>query len=137
MNIREAILKAADHIERNPGDFNFNTSRVPHPCKTPGCALGWVGFFLRVEGEDDFLNRTALVCGVPALKRGGFTRSEGEFYFRMNQFGIWFSNAAECARCLRLYADKYHRAPKLGIPASVRAIFDAPAIEPVCEGDAR
>lgn len=131
MNIREALLKAADYIEAHPTEFDFGKTDRPHPCETPGCALGWIGFFMGVEAHanDDtyFLNRVADACNVPALKRGGFTGSEGEFYFRMNELGMWIHEASECAEVMRLYADKYHPAEKpkhIGIPASVRAIFE-------------
>ena len=42
--VYEAIMLAADHIERNPADFNFMSIGIPD-CGTPGCALGWIGSF--------------------------------------------------------------------------------------------
>ena len=47
MNVREAILAAADHIETYPKKFSFASVEVPsrRSCGTPGCALGWIGHF--------------------------------------------------------------------------------------------
>jgi hypothetical protein len=35
-DIRDAILKAADHIERNPNRFDFSAVMVPPHCGAPG-----------------------------------------------------------------------------------------------------
>ncbi len=116
MNIREAILKAADHIERNPRMFNFDEVVVPGNCGTPGCALGWIGHFSGVRPTDlqiwAFVNRDVCkpILGMPA----------GTFYDRMDELHgqtTWRHSAAECAFALRLYADKYH-------PAEVQPIAE-------------
>lgn len=132
MNIREAILKAADHIERTPKDFEFMEERKPS-CGSPGCALGWIGCFLSVESDGSkygYPNLVAIAMGI----RSGERRPEGMFYERMNALSPpgWKWDEQICATALREYADKYHPAPKLGIPASVRAIFDAQPIEQGC-----
>ena len=44
MNIRTAILKAADSIEQNPDIYNWSNVQVP-PCGTPGGMLGLIGAF--------------------------------------------------------------------------------------------
>ena len=111
MEIRQAILKAADSIEQHPELFNFHTTRMPD-CDTPSCALGWIALHAgknEFRGYRDVLN----------------VRSGKEFYLRMRDlhggFG-WRHTAVDCANALRLYADKYH--PKSAIPDYVLAIFD-------------
>lgn len=45
MEIRQALLKAADSIE-NSGMYDFMESTVSHDCGTPMCMIGWIGFHL-------------------------------------------------------------------------------------------
>lgn len=128
MNIREAILKAADHIERNPLDFDFWKTGVPGSCGTPGCALGWIGHFM---GETNYFNDVCDVMGLGITKPHLPERGEFDFYRRMDKIegpavlhGKWTNSAELCARTLRLYADKYHPAESRAvIPASVMRIF--------------
>jgi hypothetical protein len=124
MNIREAILLAADHIETNPREFDFDSIHVPD-CGAPGCALGWIGAHLGVERGENL---------VAVCRAMGFGKSDAglEFYRRMDSIqGVlrgqpdWSESHIHCARLMRVYADKYHPAPKVrGIPANVRAIFE-------------
>jgi hypothetical protein len=103
MNIRDAILKAADHIERHPTDFSFNKIFVPS-CGTPGCALGWICAFAGISAGDSIWYER-----IP-----GFVQHSSVFYSRMNDLvgHAWKRDAAVCARGMRLYADKYHPAEK-------------------------
>lgn len=121
MNIYNAILKAADHIEGHPTEFKWMSVEVPKSpeCGTPGCALGWIGTFAAVGAnkygydgislvaaghEDDISDQYWL--GKPLL---GITQAE--FYVRMNELFKdhgWKHNAAVCAKTLRAYAEKYH-----------------------------
>jgi hypothetical protein len=124
MNIREAILKAADSIQAYPQLFNWSSVQTANPeCGTPGCALGWIAFHAGVA-DSDFTK----TCELMSIHRG----EHGTFYMRMNSVcgnpQTWKESAGECARTLRLYADKYHPAEAAaphGIPESVRAIFAA------------
>ena len=120
MNIYNAILAAADHIERNPEEFSFGSIIIPkEPCGSPGCALGWIGHFADaarphsrsiscVAANDiyDEKMRRLLRLENPLL---GITH--GEFYARMDALAgsyDWRREAPTCARALRLYAKKYH-----------------------------
>ena len=50
MNIRTAILKAADSIEQNPHLFSFKSLAIPNKdCGTPGCAIGWIAYHSGLE----------------------------------------------------------------------------------------
>jgi hypothetical protein len=125
MNVRTAMLKAADSIERNPLDFDFDSIRLPDGCGTPSCALGWTAFHLGVALPSP-CKAAGDAMGIP---------NSAVFYERMNDLTgggdyckrhRWKDDATVCAATLRLYADKYHPAesPKhVGIPDSVRAIF--------------
>lgn len=133
MNIRQAILKAADHIERNPGQFNFMAAGVPHPCGSPGCALGWTGHFM---GCTDGFNEVCSVMGLAITRPELPELGEFDFYNRMdaiNGDNGWRWEASKCAATMRLYADKYHPAEVSErrdlIPASVRAIFQMTTTE--------
>ena len=78
--IREAILKAADHIERNPREFNFSSTSIPSErgCGTPGCALGWIGYFGSVSGP---FHEACSVIQLPVRLFDG----EFQFYSRMDE----------------------------------------------------
>lgn len=106
MNIREAILKTADLFERKPEMFNFMESRIPHDCGTPGCAIGWMGYFLGAP-------RDALIIAVFDL----IGIDDSGFYVRMSELSelgpdgeVWTRSPSVCAETLRLYADRYHPA---------------------------
>lgn len=112
MNIRQAILRAANHIGRHPMEFDFNSTETPSGpgCGTPGCAMGWLASFLGCDTGSWWKVDKALGC------------STSEFYIRMDEMsgggrpeefgpyipGRWRKSAAVCADALRLYADKYH-----------------------------
>lgn len=105
MNIRSAILAAADWIEKNPDLYNFHNTRIPD-CKTPGCLLGWIGVFAGIKkGEGVNSVEKFLGCYVPGLT--------SEFYERISTLGgpracVLDGDTAPIA--LRAYADKYHPA---------------------------
>lgn len=112
MNIRDAILKAADHIERFPEEFSFNSYTVPERphCGTPGCALGWMIAFAGT-GHSLFMAFAQQVLGI--VPHGKMSAGY-EFYCRMDELvgADWVASAEACAAGLRLYADKYHPAPE-------------------------
>ena len=121
MNIRTAILKAADSIEQNPNNYDFTSTEIPS-CGTAGCVIGWVAYHLGMRdecwrgiGRDD--PRSIKIIGM----------EEGAFYRRMDDFADeWMSSAPDCAQALRKYADKYH--PAQGMPDVVRSWFDEKAV---------
>jgi len=116
MNIRQAILKAANSIEQYPELFHFSSIDNPDiSCGTSGCALGWVRLHLHGQKETQTISETAKELGINTAI------PEFIFYDRMKSFDVsWRRNAKTCAITLRLYADKYHSDH---IPESVREIF--------------
>lgn len=115
----EAIIYAAEMIERSPERYDFASIDRPDPaCGTPGCALGWIGVYLDVPAESEvhypsYLTRVLSLLSVTA----------SEFYERLDAIqirwreggsidnGMWSIDAGSCARALRAYADEYHREP--------------------------
>lgn len=100
MKIRTAILLAANRIAKHPDLFRFFRCSVPADCGTPGCALGWISFYMgRGPRTRDLAPKELNVC------------SQLAFYERMDVLvgSAWSDgNAALTAKGLRLYADKYH-----------------------------
>jgi hypothetical protein len=114
MQIRDAILAAASHIERNPGEFAFSSINIPDGpgCGTPGCAIGWIAAFRK--GEYQSFNGKAwnAVCNPMGI-------NDSLFYDRMCVLDgghEWKHDAARCAGALRAYAYKYHPARPLILP---------------------
>lgn len=104
--MREAILKAADQIAATPHLFDFHTVERPDlSCGTPGCALGWIGFFAGIKPEPTIVTATSEALGIDSM----------EFYERMDSCcdsEDWLDDPALCAAGLRAYADKYHPATR-------------------------
>jgi hypothetical protein len=114
MNVYEAILKAADHIETNPKLFNYSENRIPD-CGTPGCALGWIGHFLGLKGDYETV-----------LQQMGLHHLTEFSADRMDVVGgvmsFWRHNAQACAKTLRLYAQEYHAPTKVASPPDWNAM---------------
>lgn len=103
-DIRQAILMAADKIERFPGQFRFSALCVPTDPKGCGCALGWIGYFANAAKDR---------C-VSRVSEGVLGIGSNEFYTRMENMRFpgedWMIRASDCAACLRRYADAHHPA---------------------------
>jgi hypothetical protein len=114
MNIYDAIMAAADHIEAHPKLFDYQETTVPG-CGSKGCAVGWIAYFQRVKQAFDLDELCQSAIGV---------RYWNDFVPRMDSLekreDYWRVNAASCARTLRAYAGKYHAPAKphlTGLPA--------------------
>jgi hypothetical protein len=141
MNSYNALLAAADHIERFPEEFYFDAVNVPEAvhCGSPGCAIGWTAFF---AGVIQFTPQERLRLTVVCQHALGV--SEDEFYKRMNYISTdewhgvisWRTHAGECARCLRVYAERYlaDQKPRLRTDAElVAALMHKVSTERVAE----
>lgn len=119
MTTYDAIIHAADFIERHPQNFCFSKALVPTFSDCCGCALGWIGYF----SVKDYAGTTVDIVAQDALGipyRPSIAAME--FYAIMATLSPgWRDDAARCAQGLRSYATKYH-----GIPESVREIFETP-----------
>jgi hypothetical protein len=96
-NIREAILKAADFIERHPNQYEWTSILVPG-FDGSGCMLGWISYFM---GKVPY-------SGIQYEIEPGVTQSL--FYGRINSFGVYCSNidGTTAPTALRKYAAKFH-----------------------------
>lgn len=132
MNIREAILATAKHIEQYPEEFRFSSIDIPEKtlCGTPGCAVGWVAHFrglTRIARHSAFSDAMGVRPEVFYERMAAFDHHDP---FSTGNWGPWRLSPEHCARNLRLYADRYHPAERTGLPDAVRAIFTRPADAP-------
>jgi hypothetical protein len=124
VNIYEAIMAAADHIEQNPQDFNFCNGHFPRG-GLGACPLVWIGLLGGIPHDVAY----GEYCNSVSLVLTGDARIT-EFFERCSELGS--VSRRECSpHVLRAYAAKYHApsVPRMDLPAAVRAIFeDAPAL---------
>ena len=108
MNAYEATLATAKLFEQRPELFSFSQTFIPD-CGTPGCAIGYIGYFM---------GHTGIISGERTIGV-----DSGEFYDRMRPLAPnWIFSGVLCAEGLRLYAEKYLREDH--IPSGVRSIFE-------------
>jgi hypothetical protein len=102
--IRAAILRAADRIEREPASYNFCKFFVPNEdgCGTQACMWGWIGFELGLRGAS--LMKVAKACDVTDVP-DGYHNITGHLYSFCVNFNRMVDGKAHEA--LRAYADKY------------------------------
>lgn len=126
---REAILTAADTIEQRPELWDFFEAGIPRRDDggEVGCALGWIGYHL----ENAAIRGKSIIRMYEPLG----LRHDIQFYTRLEYIYMNSTLDYECvrlscmpardlARCLRIYADTYHK--RTGIPQSVRQVFATP-----------
>jgi hypothetical protein len=119
MTIRQAMLLAADRIERSPSCYNFYNSRSPGH-RGDGCIIGWTAYYMgEAPGQE---------CGVDgdsdSLCHKLFGIQPDVFFNRIHDLNKkTFSEPRFVAQAMRLYADKYHPDEPIGIPDAVRNIF--------------
>lgn len=128
MNIYDAIMKAADRIETHPKSFDFYSCDMPHPCGTPGCAIGWIAYYAGAKSMAYFVSTQF---------------PDGHFYVAMDSlvgesprdqvgervtWGPWTKDAKLCALGMRLFAEKHHAPRPVVVPdwhamAATQAVF--------------
>jgi hypothetical protein len=108
MNIYNAIMAAANRIEAYPEKFDFWNNDIPQSCGSPGCALGWIGFYLGLR--DKRSHAQSVVSRVLGTDAASFYQSLTDLCGDRSWFGPadWKKNPAVCAKVLRLYAEEYH-----------------------------
>lgn len=113
MKNRTAILRAADHIESSPQDYNYDLNCKP-VCGTPGCMLGWIGKFLRMKRVDANDEQISGYTSAVArrLGHGGLSEFLGiATNISRTKFGSAGDHqlqAKAAADVLRIYADRFH-----------------------------
>lgn len=126
MNIRQAFLASADHIEAHPARFNFtNETRTPRSIASRACYLGWVAFFMGEPADQDCGSSGENSPLCTKLLGITFAEFQGRLSPIVSALGASYNDARHAPAVLRTYADKYHTAESRAlIPASVRAIFE-------------
>jgi hypothetical protein len=113
--IRGAILRAADRIEREPGSYDFQQIGMPPEggCGMPYCMFGWIGFEL--GSKQDLSHRVATeIAGGDPRNNYILNDAANEMYKFAGQVAPDFQrNALEAARAMRAWADARFPAEKL------------------------
>jgi hypothetical protein len=128
ISIYNAILAAADTIERNPRLYVFQANLVPK-CGTPGCLIGHIGAQLGHTGQSIYDGDTWTSIGLDPINRHSLLDQMGYYDFRFKtEEGRSFAkfavteDAPLAAAFLRYFAQRFKPA-HTGIPSIVRAIF--------------
>jgi hypothetical protein len=116
MNAYEMIMRAADNIERYPGRFNFQVTRLPQNEHDPACYLGEM---LRVLGVTKGVNVGDFTQSMLGLKEGAFFEELAKIHGGGVPVQFDPNDARVGVPLLRKFAKRYE-----GIPDEVRAIFD-------------
>jgi len=123
MNIRTAIMKAADSIEQNPCSYEYAQGQAPIGPASTGCMLIWIGHFADIRF-------TGRIYSNDVARALGLTHWH-DFTIRIQALkGMGYTTAEAAPKALRLYADKYHSA----IPDNVIQLFNVEAPSPSMEG---
>ena len=122
MNIYNAILKAADHIERNPHLYDFYRSNVPN-CGTPGCMLGWIGHFMGIPKGANIYTAVGprLNIGICIQSQMGWKGGTGKDPNERRPA----NDATIAAAVMRQFAQRF-KPQHTGLPDIVREIFTNP-----------
>lgn len=122
--VRRAILRAADRIEKHEDQFKFASIIIPrlHSCRDTGCALGWIAAYLHYIPDPAPLARTEFGESFGDVSRiiGNVTGREDyndmDFYQDMNKLcpdgrggneHNWEKYPKVAARVLRKYVKEY------------------------------
>lgn len=130
MNIYDAIMKAADHIESNPREFDFYCIGVPENlCDSPGCAIGWINYFTGTSRGYRLAEHPEYYLSRNSAGRMSFDSDvclgvdQTAVYTRLDAlYEGWRSSAGACAAALRLYANNYHAPAKPVTPPDWNAL---------------
>ena len=118
MNVRQAILAAASHIERNPDQYKFHANGKP-ACGTPGCLMGWIGVYAGVaKSSHSYMNDTKAALGFDYQDITQFWSNKinsvpHNDWMRLSMFQVRADAAAEL---LRVFADERFPAEPLKFP---------------------
>lgn len=122
--VRAAILRAADRVEREPSCYRFNGTTVPPGCGTPSCMLGWIGFELGIPAGE-------LVHRLAEFLHTGNMPHTWDLSYACNlynscEFG-YVHNPAIAAAGMRAYADRYFPADAPEVVSAPNDIYPLPA----------
>lgn len=113
--VKEAILKAADSIEKYGKErYRFMSVVIPHfgCCNDKGCCLGWIAAHLRYSSDYAYNSTTfGYVSEIIGSATGRSFYVDSSFYGDMdivdNYRGMWRNDYKVAAKVLRDYVEKY------------------------------
>lgn len=134
-NIYTAIMRAADHIEKNPHLYAFCGAVATPREGERGCMIGRIAF---LAGE-----RPGQCCGssgtdsevcerILGVTAPQFFERALDIYYQLGLDGT-FNNPRAAVAILHEYARRYHSDSKPGLPASVLGIFNGTVVVPLEE----
>lgn len=113
MNIYQATLAAADHIERNPGNYDFcGAVRSPSSTADKGCLIGWIAYFVGEAADQPCGSQSDDAPLARRLVGVSFAEFEERFTPLVLRNGGSYSDAGPSAAALREYAAKYLAKPQ-------------------------
>jgi hypothetical protein len=105
---RQAILAAADHIEKWPDLYDDTSTAIPWSLREPASAKGWIGYFAGMPPNG--LSTVRVEFGALGYDNASGFHHDMEAVCRAMGWRGWLlswrSNAKLAARCLRRYADE-------------------------------
>jgi hypothetical protein len=128
MTVYEAIMRAADHIDLNPGCFNFQRGERPSHDHDKSCPLAWIGYFLDLP-DDTKPDVRDLYANAVAKRLTGMFEIAPFFKLCSKEGGICDRNKAP--KLMRAYAIKYHKPISREIPGCVLNIFNEVIAQPI------
>lgn len=117
----ELVLKAANHIEKNPRSYRYTSNRIPESLQDVGGVLGWMAYFARERGRLTSEVIARVTCDPVYACNSGYS----DFFKRLDECypvyrGHWRSGARHAVAALRAYAARYPEAPALPVWAQMR-----------------
>lgn len=108
VTVKDAIYRAANFIESNQNQYDFFNTIKPNDCGSPGCVLGWIGYFYGTE------EKVAGEIAKEMFPNFNHPVPEMLFYDELSKIrrslGLdqaWQKDANIAAQCLREYANRY------------------------------
>lgn len=127
MNVFDALLSVADHIEQRPQLYNFEKVSMPTAKDPRACILGRLGEVMRL----DVANADLVAPRVLGCPHNEFFNELAAIIYRktgMPQSPMTpLMVSTLVAAALREYVTIHRGEERPAIPQMVRAIFDAPA----------
>jgi len=111
--IRGAILRAADRIERQPTSYDFMETHLPgdNGCNTPHCMLGWIGYELRSK-QISAHHVAAEILGMDTATEYNVAANSIYDFIAAAGFLDYQRDAKQAADGMRKFADRYFPAEK-------------------------
>ena len=134
---RNAFLRAADRIERNPSQYDFNKLVVPSDDGGCGCMWGMVGLELGMFNATNI--QVALACGISPPGPGREPTGDLYDFAASRNYFNRTEDAGLAAKAMRAYADARFPNPRRSLvpfsecswrETALARLRDLPAYQP-------